>query len=83
MTEPPEIKLSSSETQTEFKETTKQNKSTIKISRLAKNTKMLELLPKDYAVNVIQYKLRFIHFHKNNPMYKRSSNVQPWVLMGK
>lgn len=79
-------KLTSSGTQTDLKEIepVKNTKSTIKISRLPKNKrKALELLPKDYAVNIIQYKLEYQNLHKDNPMYRKSASVQPWMLMGK
>ena len=79
-----EVKQISSGTQTELKQDKRSNKSTIKISRLPRHTrKPLTLLSKDYAINIIQYKLRYNHFHKHNPMYRKSVHIQPWVLMGK
>ncbi|RZC18424.1 hypothetical protein BDFB_009034, partial [Asbolus verrucosus] len=82
-----EIHLTSSQTQTDLRQEDKnriRSRSAIKISRLPKaNRKMLKLLPKEYAINIIQYKLRYGHFHKQNPMYRKSANVQPWVLLGR
>ncbi|XP_068914504.1 uncharacterized protein [Tenebrio molitor] len=79
-----EVKLRSSETQTDIKDDKRiRSRSAVKISRLPKATrKMLKLLPKEYAITIIQYKLRYNHFHKHNPMYRKSAHIQPWVLMG-
>ncbi|XP_066246797.1 uncharacterized protein [Euwallacea similis] len=87
-----EIVKTSSETQTDFKEAhnktskaTQKGKHTpnIKISRLRKSKRPLKSLDRGVAVNAVQYKLDFYRFCKNNPMYKRSTTCQPWVLMGK
>lgn len=55
----------------------------VKISRLPKNDKQLNLLPKELMINIVQYKLELHKLSRNNPMYKKSSTVIPWLLMGK
>nr|CAI5828168.1 unnamed protein product [Callosobruchus analis] len=47
-----------------------------------KQLKCLKMLPKEYAVNVIQYKLDYKKYQKNNPMYRKTQNIVPWKLMG-
>ncbi|XP_044272835.1 uncharacterized protein LOC123016481 [Tribolium madens] len=79
-----EIKLTSSETQTEIEEIKKvQSKSVVKISRLPKVNRMLQLLPKECAISIIQYKLQYSQFRKHDPMYRKSAHIQPWILMGR
>lgn len=67
--------------------TNKESKHTtmsVKISRLPRNNrKQLELLPKELMINVVQYKLEMHKLFRNNPLYKKSSNVTPWLLTGK
>lgn len=81
------MKTATSHTQTEFDAEGKKNKctqnpSTI-VKRLVKSSKKLETLPKEYAVNVIQYKLDFHKYCKNNSMYRRTTAIVPWRLMGR
>ncbi|CAH1963076.1 unnamed protein product [Acanthoscelides obtectus] len=47
-----------------------------------KQQKCLKMLPKEYAVNVIQYKLDYKKYQKNNPIYRKTQNIVPWKLMG-
>lgn len=62
----------------------KTSKTNIKISRLPKKPlRQLPTLPKDYALNVIQYKLDYHKNSKKNHMYRKSSSIQPWILTGK
>ncbi|KAJ8949339.1 hypothetical protein NQ314_008259 [Rhamnusium bicolor] len=85
------LKVTSSKTQTDIKRKEKVDRSTqkstksalIKMNKLPKSSKCLRLLPKNYAVNIIQYKLDFYKHCKTNPMYRRTTNLQPWMLMGK
>lgn len=59
------------------------SKTSVKISRLPKKSlKNLDMLPKDVALNVIQYKLDFGNVNKKNHMYKKSDKIQPWILTG-
>ncbi|XP_018561085.1 uncharacterized protein LOC108903404 [Anoplophora glabripennis] len=82
--------VSSTETQTVVT-ASKKNKSTqrarkndsLKMKRLPKSSRYLQKLPKDYALSVIQYKLDFHKHCKQNPMYKKTTNVQPWILMAR
>ncbi|KAL3273748.1 hypothetical protein HHI36_015176 [Cryptolaemus montrouzieri] len=57
--------------------------SNIKISRVSKPRRMLKLLPKEYAINVIQYKLMFHKHHKGSYMYRKTHTTKPWELMDK
>ncbi|XP_044758978.1 uncharacterized protein LOC123316808 [Coccinella septempunctata] len=59
------------------------SKSSIRIGRMRRPRKVLQLLPKDYAINIIQYKLMFYKHHKGNYMYKKTSTTKPWELMDK
>ncbi|KAJ8983944.1 hypothetical protein NQ317_008646, partial [Molorchus minor] len=68
---------------TKEKSTKKSKTSTMKLTRRPKSSKVLQMLPKNYAVNVIQYKLDFHKFCKSDPMYRKTSTVEPWLLMGK
>lgn len=91
-----EIQLGiTSETQTSFLENvnkplskTNENefasKTSVKISRLPKITlRPLQVLPKEIALNVIQYKLDFNKNSKKNHMYKKNDKIQPWILTGR
>ncbi|KAJ8923298.1 hypothetical protein NQ315_001856 [Exocentrus adspersus] len=82
--------VSSTETQTNVtankkdKSTQKAKKTdSIQIKRLPKCCRYLQKLPKDYALGVIQYKLDFHRHCKQNPMYGKTSEIQPWMLMAK
>lgn len=81
------IKCVASHTQTEISGKGKKNKTTQRPStnmkRLAKSSKKIETLPKEYAVSVIQYKLDFSKYCKNNSMYRRTASIVPWKLMSK
>ncbi|XP_066151818.1 uncharacterized protein [Euwallacea fornicatus] len=82
------IVKTSSEAQTDITETSKATQKgkhapNVKISRVRKTEKPLKSLDRRVAVNAVQYKLDFYRFCRNNPMYKRSTSCQPWVLMGK
>ncbi|KAJ8959047.1 hypothetical protein NQ318_022302 [Aromia moschata] len=55
----------------------------IRMNRLPRPTRVLQMLPKTYAVNVIQYKLDFHNSCKTNPMYRKTTDVEPWMLMGR
>ncbi|XP_019758498.2 uncharacterized protein LOC109536639 isoform X2 [Dendroctonus ponderosae] len=86
------ILKTSSETQTDIKDSiNKTSKGTqkskiaanIKISRLKKSEKHLPSFDKKQALNAIQYKLDFYRFCKSNPMYKRSTTCEPWILMSR
>ncbi|XP_045477437.1 uncharacterized protein LOC123682722 isoform X2 [Harmonia axyridis] len=59
------------------------SRSNIKINRVKRPRRMLQLLPKEYAINIIQYKLMFYKHHKGNYMYKKTSTTKPWQLMDK
>lgn len=62
----------------------KTSRTSIKISRLPKRSlRKLTVLPKNYALQVIQYKLEYHKFTKGNHMYAKTSQIQPWVLTGK
>lgn len=83
----PENKSVTSHIQTELNGHQKKNKTTQRvltnIKRLVKSSKKLETLPKEYALKVIQYKLDFHKYCKNNSMYRRTTSIVPWKLMGK
>ncbi|KAG5895895.1 hypothetical protein JTB14_000509 [Gonioctena quinquepunctata] len=78
---------STSQTQTDIND--KSDKGTqrpvtaICIKRLAKSSKCLQMLPKDFALNIIQYKLDFHKHCKSIPIYRRTEKILPWKLMGK
>lgn len=82
--------VSSTETQT-IVTLNKKDKSTqkarrndsLKMKKLPKSFRSLQKLPKDYALSIIQYKLDFRKHCKQNPMYKKTTNIQPWILMAK
>ncbi|KAL1497465.1 hypothetical protein ABEB36_008431 [Hypothenemus hampei] len=77
----------SSETQTDKKNTIGTQKGrkapNIKISRLKKSERCLPFLDKTLTMGIIQYKLEFYRYSKSNPLYKRSTACQPWILMNK
>lgn len=79
------IKCVTSQTQTDVKGREKRNKTTqrpsTKMKRLPKSSTKVETLPKEYAVSVIQYKLDFHKFCKNNSMYRKTTTILPWKLM--
>lgn len=81
------IKSITSQTQTDVEGIKKKNKTTQRpstnLKRLHKSTRKMETLPKDYAVKVIQYKLNFNKYCKNNSMYRRTTSIVPWKLMAK
>lgn len=41
------------------------------------------MLPKKFAINIVQYKLDFHKFSKSNHMYKKTLLIQPWLLTSK
>lgn len=54
----------------------------LKVSRLPrKKFRKLEMLPKEYALGVLQYKLEFQNAKRENPMYKKSAMIKPWNLV--
>ncbi|XP_074034689.1 uncharacterized protein isoform X2 [Leptinotarsa decemlineata] len=80
--------ISSSQTQTEYNnnktdKSTQRPATSISMKRLTKSSKCLEMLPKNLAVNIIQYKLDFHKHCKSIPIYRRTANILPWKLMGK
>lgn len=57
--------------------------SRIKISRLPKlPLQPLKMLPKKFALNILEYKINYLKARKGDHMYKKSSVKQPWILMG-
>ncbi|CAG9861528.1 unnamed protein product [Phyllotreta striolata] len=42
---------------------------------------LLPMLPKQYAINIIQYKLDFGKYSKSIPVYKKTTKILPWVLI--
>ncbi|KRT80035.1 hypothetical protein AMK59_7327, partial [Oryctes borbonicus] len=57
--------------------------SRIKISRLPKvPLHPLKMLPKKFALNVLEYKVNYLKARKGDHMYKKSAIKQPWILMG-
>lgn len=81
------VKCVTSQTQTDINGREKRNKTTQRPStnmkRLPKSSTKLETLPKEYAVSVIQYKLDFHKFCKNNSMYRKTTSIVPWKLMAR
>ncbi|XP_019880855.2 uncharacterized protein LOC109608758 [Aethina tumida] len=59
------------------------SKNSLKMNRLPKSGRPLKFLPDAYAINIIQYKLEFRKISKTNPLYLKTTNLQPWVLMGR
>ncbi|KAK9739338.1 hypothetical protein QE152_g9124 [Popillia japonica] len=56
--------------------------SRIKISRLPKvPLQPLKMLPKKFALNILEYKVNYLKARKGDHMYKKSPIKHPWVLM--
>ncbi|XP_057663405.1 uncharacterized protein LOC130898261 isoform X1 [Diorhabda carinulata] len=53
----------------------------LSMKRSTKSTKYLQMLPKDYALNIIQYKIDFHKHCKSTPMYRKNTKMTPWILM--
>lgn len=79
------VKSVASHTQTELIGNERKNKCTQKpitcLKRMKKPSKKLETLPKENAVNIIQYKLDFHKYCKHNSMYRKTNSIVPWKLM--
>ncbi|GJQ82280.1 hypothetical protein Trydic_g19477 [Trypoxylus dichotomus] len=57
--------------------------SRIKISRLPKvPLQPLKMLPKKFALNILEYKVNYLKARKGDHMYRKSAVKQPWILMG-
>ncbi|XP_022916303.1 putative leucine-rich repeat-containing protein DDB_G0290503 [Onthophagus taurus] len=57
--------------------------SKIKISRLPKcSLKCLKMLPRKYALDILEYKVNYGKARKGNHMYKKSATKHPWIVMG-
>ncbi|XP_050506336.1 uncharacterized protein LOC114333175 isoform X2 [Diabrotica virgifera virgifera] len=55
-------------------------KISLNMKRSSKSSKYLKMLSKDYALDIIQYKIDFYKHCKTNPMYS-TTNIRPWILM--
>ncbi|XP_072385829.1 uncharacterized protein [Diabrotica undecimpunctata] len=71
-----------SDSDKENKERVQKNSISLNMKRSSKSSKYLKMLPKDYALSIIQYKIDFYKHCKTNPMYS-TTNIRPWILMNK
>lgn len=71
------------QTQADSELKTVKNDKRVKISRLAHKLHPLSMLPANYGVNIIKYKLEFKEHCKRNPLYVKTEQLQPWVLLEK
>lgn len=41
------------------------------------------MLPANFGLNIIKYKLDFKEYCKTKPLYMRTKHIQPWILFEK